>query len=103
MSKASGGAMAAVIGLDEHQVQDIIDRHHLSDIVISNYNTPTQFVIGGPKKSIEAAESVFKQNGARLYIVLNVSWAFHTPYMQSTKEEFGRYIDRLRKRLLIFT
>lgn len=92
MSKAAGGGMAAVIGLTEDQVKDVLDKH-FPGISIANYNSPKQIVIAGTKADIEAAQSVFIAADAHLYIPLNVSGAFHSSLMTEAEHEFTAYLE----------
>lgn len=94
MYQAGDGGMAAVLGLREEEVLKIIKDRHLDDLDISNLNTPRQIAIGGPNESIEAAKEVFEQNGARRYVILNVSGAFHSRYMESAAVEFTDFIKK---------
>ncbi len=41
MSQATGGGMAAVVGLEEAAVKKILVENDLSSIDIANYNTPS--------------------------------------------------------------
>jgi len=93
MSQVKGGGMAAVIGLQEENVKEIIADNNLNDIKIANYNSPKQFVLSGPKGTIEQSKTIFENKGAKLYIILPVSGAFHSSYMDSSKKEFSEYVD----------
>lgn len=91
MGLASGGAMAAVIGLDESKIQHLLTENNLVQIDIANLNTPTQIVISGQKEDIANAQPIFKKAGGH-YIPLNVSAAFHSRYMQKAKVEFEIFL-----------
>lgn len=92
MSKITGGAMAAVLGLNADQVQDILIQKGFSTIDIANINTPEQIVISGPKVDILAAQSIFELANAKMFIPLKVSGAFHSRYMQSVSDDFKEFI-----------
>lgn len=92
MSKATGGGMAAVLGLKGEKVEEILKSNNLHTIEIANYNAPTQIVIAGPKKDIDHVYTFFEKENAT-YIPLNVSGAFHTSYMNSSKELYKKYVD----------
>ena len=94
MGKASGGGMAAVIGMDDQQVADVIEKGGYQDLHVANLNTQQQIVITGAHDSIVAAESFFKDAGAKMYIPLTVSGAFHSPFMQEAKEEFAVFLEQ---------
>jgi malonyl CoA-acyl carrier protein transacylase len=93
MSQATGGGMAAVMGLSEDKVGEILEQNNLDNLYIANYNSPRQIVISGLKKDIEQAESLFLDLGAAHYRVLNVGGAFHTPYMADAKEKFKDFVN----------
>lgn len=92
MSKASGGAMAAIIGLKAEDIQAILDKNRLINVSIANYNTRTQIVISGLKEDVLRAQQLCKQAGAMLVVPLNVSGAFHSPYMSDAKKEFELFL-----------
>jgi trans-AT polyketide synthase/acyltransferase/oxidoreductase domain-containing protein len=94
MSRAKGGGMAAVIGMDSKQVADVIRGEGYTDLYVANLNTPQQVVISGRRESIESAQSVFEDAGAQLYVPLKVSGAFHSPYMASSMEVFSIFLDQ---------
>lgn len=93
MSRAEGGSMAAVIGLDENKVKEILKDNNLGDIDIANYNSPFQIVISGEKEIIESSKGIFENAGAKMYAILKVSGAFHSRYMNDAKTEFTDYLD----------
>lgn len=93
MAEATGGGMAAVLGLEAAQVEEIIRRHGLTDIFAANVNTPKQIVVSGKREAVVAAESLFLEGGASHYRVLQVSGAFHTPFMQPARDAFARFLE----------
>jgi len=74
-----GGAMAAVIGLENEAVEEICSS--LSDVWLANYNSPGQLVISGSVESVTEAGELAKECGAARVLQLPVSGAFHTPFM----------------------
>lgn len=92
MSRARGGGMAAVLGINDSDVREILTRYSLNSVEIANINSPSQTVLSGPKEAIENAGSFFDSNGVR-YIPLNVSGAFHSKYMSEAKNEFEFFLD----------
>jgi trans-AT polyketide synthase/acyltransferase/oxidoreductase domain-containing protein len=93
MSQSVGGAMAAVIGLEENKINKILSDHGLQAIDIANYNAPTQIVISGLKDDIERAKPIFESEGARMYAMLKVSGAFHSRYMEKARNEFETFLE----------
>ncbi len=95
MSEASGGAMAAVVGLDEDRVASVLTEHGLSELDIANYNAPSQFVLSGSRAHLDAARALFETRGAS-FVPLNVSAAFHSRQMQTVAQKFGEFLSTVR-------
>jgi [acyl-carrier-protein] S-malonyltransferase len=83
------GTMAAVLGLDDDQVE-VACRRADSEVWVANFNAPGQVVIAGSSEGVTAAGIVSKELGAKKVMPLQVSGAFHTPFMAAAR-------DRLRK------
>ena len=83
------GTMAAVLGLDDEDVE-IACRRADNDVWVANFNAPGQVVIAGSAEGVAAAGAVAKELGAKRVMPLPVSGAFHTPFMAPAR-------DRLRK------
>lgn len=96
MGQAQNGGMAAVLGLTEEEIREIINKNGLDYIDIANLNSPSQTVISGIKKDIEDAASIFESGGALKYVLLNVSGAFHSRYMADAKEQFAEFMNRFQ-------
>ncbi|MBB3120969.1 ACP S-malonyltransferase [Pseudoduganella violacea] len=94
MAASRDGAMAAVIGLEEAAVRQIILQAGLANIDIANLNAPTQIVISGPVADIVDAQAVFEKNGCFTYVRLPVSGAFHSRLMAEASQEFARFLDQ---------
>ena len=78
--------MAAVLGLDDAKVEEICSS--IDEVVVTaNYNCPGQLVISGSVKGIEIACEKLKEAGARRALKLAVSGAFHSPLMESARQE----------------
>ena len=92
MSQATMGGMAAILGLSQSQVADVLAQPSCQSINIANYNSNFQFVISGPKTDIEQSISLFEQAGASMVIPLNVSGAFHSPLMANAREQFSDFL-----------
>jgi len=92
MSPIQNGAMAAIIGLDDKLVNEILRDY--KDLYISNYNTKEQTVISGTKEDIEAVQEIFINNGAKGYHILNISCACHSPFVKKAADEFRSYIEQ---------
>ena len=84
--------MAAVLGLEDKEVQDICDATP-GIVVAANYNCPGQLVISGEVTAIETACESMKEKGARRALVLPVGGAFHSPLMEPAREELAAAIE----------
>jgi trans-AT polyketide synthase/acyltransferase/oxidoreductase domain-containing protein len=94
MSRATGGGLAAVIGLNEVEIESVLKNNGLSGIDIANYNSSLQIVIAGPRADIERAKSIFEANSkVKMYLPLKVSGAFHSRYMKDVQAEFSSFLD----------
>ena len=93
MARATGGGMAAIVGLTREQVERTLRDHALASIDLANLNTPTQIVISGPRADIERAQPCFEAAGAMMYAILKVSGAFHSRYMTPAANEFARFLE----------
>jgi len=79
------GTMAAIIGMDDEQVEEICDKASSvtgKEAVAANYNCPGQLVISGDLEAVEKAVELAKEAGCRLAKVLPVSGAFHSSLMR---------------------
>src|SRR5688572_24143746 len=85
------GTMAAVLGLDDEQV-DVACRRADADVWVANYNAPGQVVIAGSPDGVTAAAEHAKALGAKKVMPLQASGAFHTPYMISARERLPEAI-----------
>jgi len=92
MGRVSGGGMAAILGLSGEQVREICGAHPELRISVANYNTDTQIIISGEKENIIKSKDIFTAIKAIRFTPLNVSGAFHSPYMKKPRMELEKYI-----------
>lgn len=74
---ATPGAMAAVIGLDDSEVERLCDG--LEGVWAANYNCPGQVVVSGTLEGVAAFMTAAEAAGARRVVKLKVSGGFHSP------------------------
>ena len=86
--------MAALIGKDSNYIQKIINDNNL-DIEIANDNSPFQIVISGEKKELNKSKDLFLNMGIKKFVVLNVSAAFHSRFMNHAQEKLSEPINLL--------
>jgi [acyl-carrier-protein] S-malonyltransferase len=76
------GAMAAIIGLDDAALPQLIARASAAGTFgVANRNAPGQVVVSGERAAIEAGAEIARELGAKRAIVLPVSVAAHSPLM----------------------
>lgn len=95
MSKVKGGSMAAIIGLSDEQVKDILVKVTSGYVDVANYNCPGQVVITGEEDAVEEAKNLLSQAGAKRALTLPVSGAFHSKMMKEASEEFSNGLDKI--------
>jgi [acyl-carrier-protein] S-malonyltransferase len=71
------GAMAAVIGLPDEQVEQLCAG--IEGVWPANYNCPGQLVVSGTEAGVAALIEAAQAAGARRALRLNVSGGFHSP------------------------
>ncbi len=74
------GTMAAVLGLDDDAVTTACEQT-AGDVWVANINAPGQVVIAGDPEAVDAAGAATRDAGAKRVMALEVSGAFHTPFM----------------------
>ena len=94
--KNEDSTMAAILGLDDKDVDSICDDYN--DVVPANYNSPGQIVISGSKIQILEACDSLKQHGAKT-IPLKVGGGFHSKYMESAKIELESAVNDSKIRI----
>jgi malonyl CoA-acyl carrier protein transacylase len=92
MAEARDGAMAAVVGITPEAVMRLLAEHQLKALDIANYNAPSQTVISGLDAEIKRAGPIMEKAGAKLYMPLPVSAAFHSRYMANAAEAFDTFL-----------
>lgn len=90
----TGGAMAAVIGLDGEQILHICEQTR-GFVSIANYNCPGQIVITGEAEAVEAAGRALKEAGARRVLPLNVSGPFHSAMLRGAGEKLAEELEEV--------
>jgi len=85
---AGTGAMAALIGLEISQVEEICNEVSRDGqlAVPANLNGPGQVVIAGHAAPVRRALELAKERGASMSVELKVSAPFHCPLMQPARD-----------------
>jgi [acyl-carrier-protein] S-malonyltransferase len=87
------GAMAAIIGLDDARIPELLSLGSaLGSVTVANRNSPGQIVISGDRAAVEAAVAGVRDLGARRGILLPVSVAAHSSLMAEAAEGMTRVL-----------
>jgi [acyl-carrier-protein] S-malonyltransferase len=93
------GGMAAVIGLDEQALEEVVLEAQSEGVVtLANANSPGQTVLSGEVAALTRAMELAKARGARLVQRLAVSIASHSPLMQQASQHFNELVSRINLR-----
>lgn len=89
------GAMAAVLGIELPQVQEICG-HAAQGQVLSaaNLNSANQIVVAGNREAVERAVELARQAGAKRSVMLAVSAPFHCALMKPAEQRLAEDLDR---------
>ncbi len=88
------GSMAAILGLEEHQVVNICAQVAENEVVSAvNFNAPGQVVIAGNILAVERAINAAKAAGAKRAVLLPVSVPSHCALMQSAAEKLDKHLQ----------
>jgi len=83
------GAMLAVMNLDGEALVKIAAE---AGCYVANFNSLAQTVLSGTAESIDKAEKLVKNAGAKRAIRLPVAGAFHSPLMQPAADEMNNFL-----------
>jgi [acyl-carrier-protein] S-malonyltransferase len=90
------GLMAAVLGLEDAQVEQVCEAAAQGEVVAAvNYNAPGQVVIAGHKAAVERAMDLAKQAGASRCLPLAVSVPSHCALMRPAAERLAAELAKL--------
>jgi [acyl-carrier-protein] S-malonyltransferase len=93
--EARPGTMAAILGMEDADVERICKGIADDVVVAANYNSSGQLVISGTVSGIDAACAKLTEAGAKRAIKLPVGGAFHSPLMEPAREELAEAIHAI--------
>jgi [acyl-carrier-protein] S-malonyltransferase len=98
---AGQGAMAAILGLDDADVEAACREAAQGDNVgetvqAANFNSPGQIVIAGTAAAVDRAIEVAKSKGAKRAIKLPVSVPSHSPLMQPAAQRLAEKLQQVK-------
>jgi trans-AT polyketide synthase/acyltransferase/oxidoreductase domain-containing protein len=94
MSRATGGGMAAVVGMSAEEIRNTLNAAGHDKVDVANLNSPRQSVLSGLKDDVLACRPAFEAAGAK-FVPLEVSGAFHSRYMAPAQTEFESFVREL--------
>lgn len=89
------GAMIALMGLSESEVQAILEQFGRDlTVVPANINGPEQVVLSGDREAVESIGGIARERGAKLR-PLAVSAPFHSPLMEPAAARLQEHLGSL--------
>ena len=88
-------AMAAIIGLEDNQVEEACSKVTNGFVKAVNYNCPGQVVVSGEKDAVVKAMENAKELGAKRVIELKTSGPFHTEKLQAASAELKKELEKV--------
>ena len=91
------GAMAAIIGMEDGDVEKVCAEITGGGDLVSpaNYNSPDQTVISGTTDGVRKAMDLVQERGAKRAIVLDVSAPFHCGLMKPAMERLAVELESI--------
>ena len=97
----TGGAMAAVLGLDGGKIEQICEQTEEQmqlAVSVANYNCPGQIVISGKAEAVQTAGEACKEAGAKRVVPLKVSGPFHSKLLTDAGKQLREALDKVEIR-----
>lgn len=88
----TGGAMAAVLGLDNATVERVCAGTQ-GIVELANYNCPGQIVISGEEAAVAAAGEAIRAAGAKKVTMLKVSGPFHSSMLKGAGDKLAEALE----------
>ncbi|HOY69839.1 MAG TPA: ACP S-malonyltransferase [Methylotenera sp.] len=90
------GAMAAILGLEDHVVRAVCAEATQNEVCEAvNFNSPGQVVIAGNKAAVERGMAVAKEKGAKRALPLPVSVPSHCALMKPAAVKLAAYLENV--------
>lgn len=94
---AGVGKMAAIVGLENYQINEICDEAEKGEIVsAANFNSPGQTVIAGDLAAVDRAIVLCKEAGAKRALPLNVSVPSHCALMKPAASKLEHALSEIQ-------
>jgi [acyl-carrier-protein] S-malonyltransferase len=97
---AGAGAMAAILALDDAEVEAACREAAAGQVVEAvNYNSPGQLVIAGDAAAVERAIEACKRRGAKRALLLPVSVPAHSSLLKAAGERLAARLAEVKVRV----
>ena len=90
----TGGAMAAVLGLDAGAIEQACEETE-GTVSVANYNCPGQIVITGESEAVAKAGEACSKAGAKRVVPLKVSGPFHSRMLEGAGEKLAKELEQV--------
>ena len=87
--------MAAIMGMEEEQVDELCKKVKSGFVVPANYNWKGQIVISGEKDAVLEAEQIAKEMGAKKVRVLKTAGPFHTEKLIESSNALREELEKI--------
>ena len=87
--------MAAILGLDDENVEEICKNISSGFVKPANYNTLGQVVVSGEEQAVLNAGEEAKKAGAKKVSLLNTTGPFHTEKLSECSIELKKELDKI--------
>ena len=91
-----GGAMGAIIGMSESQIEIVCERSAKGEVVRpANLNSSDQVIISGHANAVDRALTLAKAKGAKMAIRIPVSAPSHCSLMQPAADRLAQDLEKI--------
>lgn len=87
--------MAAILGLECEQVEDICKKVKSGFVKPANYNTLGQIAISGEEAAVKEAETLAKEMGAKKVMILKTAGPFHTEKLLESSNALRKELEKI--------
>lgn len=87
--------MAAIIGLENKEVEEVCSKVQGGFVVPANYNTIGQIAISGEEAAVKEAGKIAQEMGAKKVMLLNTAGPFHTEKLLKCSEALKKELDEV--------
>lgn len=92
-------AMAAVIGMEDSEVEKVCQKVTKGFATCANYNCPGQVAVSGDREGINELMELAKVEGAKRVIELKTNGPFHTKMLEKASKALGEEIENIEVKM----